>query len=107
MKKIFSSIFNLISSLNLTILVLSAATVIFILQISREKLAALPAWKWLTIIPEFDFYNSRGFIVLFVLFCANLVACSLKRLPHTIAVYRSSSRAPDSREAAASSASIP
>jgi cytochrome c biogenesis protein len=95
MKKIFTSVFNFISSINLTILVLSAATVIFILQVTREKLAPLPAWKWIAIIPEFDFYHSRGFIILFALFCANLVACSLKRLPRTISIYRSSSRVPD------------
>jgi cytochrome c biogenesis protein len=95
MKKIITSVFNYISSINLTILVLSAATVIFILQITREKLATLPAWKWLTIIPEFDFYHSKGSIILFALFCANLVACSLKRLPRTISIYRSSSRVLD------------
>jgi len=86
MKKIITSVFNFISSINLTILVLSAATVIFILQITREKLATLPSWKWLTIIPEFDFYHSRGSIILFALFCVNLVACSLKRLPRTISI---------------------
>jgi len=95
MKKFFTSVFNFISSINLTILVLSAATVIFILQVTREKLAALPSWKWLSVIQEFDFYHSKGFIILFALFCVNLVACSLKRLPRTIAVYRSSSRVPD------------
>jgi cytochrome c biogenesis protein len=95
MKKIITSVFNFISSINLTILVLSAATVILILQITREKLATLPSWKWLTIIPEFDFYHSRGSIILFALFCANLVACSLKRLPRTISIYRSSSRVPE------------
>jgi cytochrome c biogenesis protein len=95
MKKIINSAFNFISSINLTIIVLSVATVIIILQITREKVAALPSWKWLAIIPEFDFYHSKVFIILFALFCANLMACSLKRLPRTIAVYRGSSRIPD------------
>jgi len=95
MKKIVNPVFSFVSSLNLTIFILCAATLIFILQIAREKLAVLPSWNWLSKIPEFDFYHSKGFIILFVLFCINLVACSLKRIPRTIAVYRSSSKTPD------------
>lgn len=95
MKKIFTAAFNLISSLNLTIFILGTATVIFIVQIAREKLATLPAGTGLIAIPEFDFYRSRSFIILLGLFCANLVACSLKRIPRTIAVYRGSLRTLD------------
>ena len=96
MKKILGSIFNFFASINLTVIILSFATVIFILQIAGERLAIkFPSWKWLAIIPEFDFYHSRGFIILFALFCLNLVACNLKRLPRTIAVYQDSKRVPD------------
>ncbi len=95
MKKICVSVFNFLSSINLTICILGVATLIFLVQIVREQLAALPAWKWLAAIPAFDFYHSKIFILLCALFGANLVACSLKRIPRTIAVCRRSSQQPD------------
>jgi cytochrome c biogenesis protein len=96
MKKIFGAIASFLASINLTIILLSVATLIFILQIAQEKLVlAFPSWKWLAAIGQFDFYHSRGFFVLFALFCANLVACTFKRLPRTIAILKSSPRIPD------------
>ena len=93
MKKIFVAISSFLASIHLTIILLSAATLIFILQIAREKLAlSFPSWKWLAAIGQFDFYHSRGFFVLFALFCINLIGCTLKRLPRTIDVLKSSSK---------------
>jgi len=93
MKKAFRSILTFSTSINLTILLLSAATLIFILQIAQEKLALnFPSWPWLAGIKDFDFYHSRGFTALFALFCINLIGCSLKRLPRTIEVLQRSSK---------------
>jgi len=72
------------------------ATLIFILQIAQEKLVlAFPSWKWLAAVGQVDFYHSRGFFVLFALFCINLIGCTFKRLPRTIAILKSSSKVPD------------
>ena len=93
MKKIFIAISSFLASIHLTIILLTAATLLFILQIAQEKLVlSFPSWKWLAAVGQFDFYHSRGFFVLFALFCLNLVGCTLKRLPRTIAVLKSSSR---------------
>ena len=93
MKKIFIAISSFLASIHLTIILLTAATLIFILQIAQEKLVlSFPSWKWLAAIGQVDFYHSRGFFVLFALFCLNLVGCTLKRLPRTIAVLKNSSR---------------
>ena len=93
MKKIFGAIASFLASINLTIILLSVATLIFILQIAQDKLVFyFPSWQWLSAAGKFDFYHSRGFFVLFALFCINLIGCTLKRLPRTIAVLKSSSK---------------
>ena len=93
MKKIFGAIVSFLASINLTIILLSVATLIFILQIAQDKLVFyFPSWQWLSAAGKFDFYHSRGFFVLFALFCINLIGCTLKRLPRTIAVLKSSSK---------------
>ena len=93
MRKAFRYLFYFLTSINLTLILLSAATLIFILQIAQEKFAlSFPSWKWLSAMGKFDFYHSRGFFVLFALFCVNLIGCTLKRLPRTIAVLRNSTQ---------------
>lgn len=73
------------ASLQLTIFILAVAAIIFTLQSASSQLTAiLKTWKWLEAIPVLDFYHSNIFIVLLILFCINLLACSLKRLPKTL-----------------------
>ena len=93
MKRILNGFFRFLASMNLAIFLLSAISVLIILQITSEKLiATFKAWKWLEAIATSDFYHSQGFILFLILFIINLLACCLKRLPETIKVLKNSLR---------------
>jgi cytochrome c biogenesis protein len=92
-KKSVSYCFNFLASLNLAVFVIFSISLLILIQILSEKIiAAGKSWKWLEFIASIDFYQSKGFTVLLLLFCVNLFACSVKRLPRAFRVFQASSR---------------
>jgi cytochrome c biogenesis protein len=92
-KKSVSYCFNFLASLNLAVFVIFSISLLILIQILSEKIiAAGKSWKWLEFIASIDFYQSKGFTVLLLLFCVNLFACSVKRLPRAFKVFKASSR---------------
>ncbi len=93
MRKILNYFFNFIASLNLAVFVIFSISLLILIQILSEKIiTAGKSWKWLEFIASIDFYQSKGFTVLLLLFCVNLLACSVKRLPRAFKVFKASSR---------------
>lgn len=93
MRRLLKYFFNFLASMNVAIFILSAIAILSILQAAGEKLVTnFGYWKWFKIITSIDFYHTKGFIALLILFGSNLIACSLKRLPKTINVLRYSSK---------------
>jgi len=89
MKRVFTTIFNQIASITLTIIVLSAISLLIGLQLATPKLQAVfKGSRWITVIASTDFFRSRVFIILLILFCINLIACTLKHLRKTVALFR-------------------
>jgi len=86
MKKILKYFISFFSSINLTIVLLAVLAVFFTAQAANKPLLALfKSWTWLSAIAKVDIYHSWWFIFLLVLFCLNLVACCINRLPKTLA----------------------
>lgn len=93
LKKALKYFFSFLASMNLAVFVLSVLSLIIILQMLSERMVgAGKFWKWLEFIASGDFYHSKGFTVLLILFCINLLACSIKRLPATFRGLRASSK---------------
>ena len=91
MKRVFTTIFNQIASITLTIIVLSAISLLIGLQLATPKLQAVfKGSRWITEMASADFFRSRVFILLLVLFCINLIACTLKHLKKTMALFKAS-----------------
>jgi cytochrome c biogenesis protein len=89
MRKILTTIFNQIASITLTIIVLSAISLLIGLQLAAPKLQEVfKGSRLITDIASTDFFRSRVFILLLILFCINLIACTLKHLKKTIALFR-------------------
>jgi len=91
MKRVFTTIFNQIASITLTIIVLSAISLLIGLQLATPKLQAVfKGSRWITVIASTDLFRSRVFIILLILFCINLIACTLKHLKKTVALFKAS-----------------
>jgi cytochrome c biogenesis protein len=89
MKRVFTTIFNQLASITLTIIVLSAISLLIGLQLATPKLQAVfKGSRWITVIASTDIFRSRVFIILLILFCINLIACTLKHLRKTVALFR-------------------
>jgi cytochrome c biogenesis protein len=89
MRKFLATIFNQIASITLTILVLTAIALIITLQLAAPKLQMVfMGSRWIREIASTDFSRSRVFILFLILFCINLIACTLKHLKKTIALFR-------------------
>ncbi len=93
MKNILNSLFKYLASMNLAIFLLTAISLLIIIQLASEKLIdSFKQLNWLKTIASTDLYHSQWFNVLLILFCINLLACSIKRLPKTIKLLKYSSR---------------
>jgi cytochrome c biogenesis protein len=91
MKRVFTTLFNQIASITLTIIVLSAISLLIGLQLATPKLQAVfKGSRWITEMASTDFFRSRVFILLLILFCINLIACTLKHLKKTVALFKAS-----------------
>ena len=94
MKKILSSAIAHLSSLAFTLIILSALTLtVFITMLQDEIIALLGGYlpnRVQTIRTLFDFfaiidrYHSWWFTTLLILFSANLLLCTVKRIPNTL-----------------------
>ena len=98
MKKILKYFISFFSSINLTIILLAVLAVFFTAQAANKPLLSLfKSWTWLSAITKVDIYHSWWFILLLVLFCLNLVACCINRLPKTLAFLKVPTDEPDDR----------
>lgn len=89
MKGVINRFVVFLASINLTILILAAILFLIILQVVSDKfIIPFKQWQWLTVIASEDFYQSRGFVAILSLFCINLLACCLTRLPRSIKLLR-------------------
>ena len=101
MRKILTTIFNQLASLNLTIIVLSAISLLIGLQLVAPKLQ--PVFKdaqWITEAASTDFFRSRLFIFFLIIFCINLITCCIKHLNKTVTLFRLSSLVRENVESA-------
>ena len=96
MKKVLKNIFNFFASIDLTIFLLSAITLLVILQVAGVKMyTVFKDWPWLKSITSKEFFYSPVFIVPLILFCVNLLACCIKHLKKTADVFRSDPKLTD------------
>jgi len=92
MKRVLTALFNQLASITLTIILLSAISLLIGLQLAAPQLK--PLFKdspWLTELATVEFFRSRLFILFLILFCINLIACTLKHLNKTVALFRAAS----------------
>jgi cytochrome c biogenesis protein len=92
MKRFLTALFNQLASITLTIILLSAISLLIGLQLAAPQLKPLfRNSQWLTELATTDFFHSRLFVLFLILFCINLIACTLKHLNKTVALFRASS----------------
>ena len=94
MKKTFNYIIAYLSSLTFTIILLTALTATVSINIMEDEISAIiiryQLWQGAAIKYLFnwfgfsDLYNSLWFTSLLILFCINLLLCTIKRIPRTL-----------------------